>query len=201
MSLKQFMAKIAGQTYPEPRTQTHDDITATVAPLVEKLLKPGASILDIGSGSGVALEWFGSRGFSITGIDVNEENIAACKKAGYVVSHCDQNAMPSVWGDTFDCVWARHVLEHSIAPFFTLHEFRRILKPGGVLYVEVPAPDTACCHQSNENHYSVLGYQAWLSLITRAGLNVTEAREINFKTMAGDDCYFSFIAKKPDTVQ
>jgi ubiquinone/menaquinone biosynthesis C-methylase UbiE len=58
--------------------------------------------------------------------------------------------------ESFDLVWARHALEHSVVPAFLLSEFHRLTKPGGVLYVEVPAPDTACVHETNPNHHSVL---------------------------------------------
>jgi SAM-dependent methyltransferase len=96
----------------------------------------------------------------------------------------------------FDCVWARHVLEHSVIPFFVLHEFARVLKPGGILYAEVPSPGTDCRHEANPNHYSVLTCGMWLQLIQRAGFEILEVREIKLNTAAGPDIYHSIIARK-----
>ena len=57
----------------------------------------------------------------------------------------------------FDLVWCRHALEHSAFPLFTLTEIYRVLRPKGLVYVEALAPETACHHERNPNHYSVLG--------------------------------------------
>jgi SAM-dependent methyltransferase len=196
--LADFLAARAGEAYPEPRTEGHDSITAKAAALVADRLAPGASVLDIGCGQGPALEWFSKAGFDVTGTTINDDDFKACEDAGYRVERCDMHDTGEYFNlERFDFVLARHVLEHSVAPFFTLHEFARVLKPGGILYAEMPAPDTACCHQNNPNHYSVLGASAWASLIHRAGFAEVELREITLKTDAGPDLYFSFIATKP----
>jgi SAM-dependent methyltransferase len=167
-----------------------------MAPFVAALLHAGASLLDVGSGQGCALEWFSNAGFDVAGMDINRENIEACQRLGFPMFDCDMNNMPDDWSGYADCVWARHVLEHSIAPFFTLHEFARVLKSGGILYMEAPMPDTPCNHAANPNHYSVLGKDAWLCLITRAGFELHEVREIGLMTMAGPDRYLSVIARR-----
>lgn len=157
--LAAFIARCAEDTYPEERYPVHDTITARAAPLVAEHIPKGGRVLDVGSGQGPALEWFTEHGFDVIGIDINEANARACFERGFSVIHCDQNDLPHEWTERFDLVWARHVLEHSPIPFFTLTEFHRVLKPGGVLYVEVPAPDTDCKHETNANHYSVFGAQ------------------------------------------
>lgn len=88
---------------------------------------------------------------------------------------------------TFDVVWCRHCLEHSIFPYFTLSGFHRILRPGGWLYVEVPVPDTSCAHQTNRNHYSVLGKSMLGSLIERSGFRIVDVLDITFSVPAGPD--------------
>ena len=85
----------------------------------------------------------------------------------------------------FDLLWCRHVLEHSIAPLFTLSEYRRVLKPGGLAYVEVPAPDTSARHETNPNHYSVLPLSAWFNLFSRVGFAVEHSIAIGFTVPAG----------------
>jgi 2-polyprenyl-3-methyl-5-hydroxy-6-metoxy-1,4-benzoquinol methylase len=198
MTLSEFMQQIASDTYPEPRSDGHDEITNRVAPMVAKLLQPFAHVLDVGCGQGPALEWFNNAGFTPTGLTLNMDDARVCQTAGHMTWIGDQNDMREAFGDlvTFDCVWARHVLEHSVAPYWTLHEFHRVLRPNGVLYVEVPSPDTACFHESNRNHYSVMGQRMWAQLILRAGFTIEQAFSINLQTPAGPDTYFSFICRK-----
>ena len=195
MTLSEFMAQIAADTYPEPRTSGHDSITARFAPDVAELLEPGAMVRDVGCGQGPALEWFSAAGFHPHGIALNEEDVDACKALGFEARIADQNAIPYPEG-FFGAVWARHVLEHSIAPYWTLHEFARVLEPSGILYVEVPSPGTSCAHETNQNHYSVMGLQMWINLIERAGFSLIHAYTINLQTGAGPDAYFSITCRK-----
>ncbi len=194
--LTAFMQKVAADVYPEPRSEGHDAITSKMAREVAKRLPKGALVLDVGCGQGPALEWFTNAGFHPVGIALGKEDVDACVAAGFDAQICDQHDLSTFMDESFDCVWARHVLEHSIAPYWVLHEFHRVLVKGGTLYVEVPADDTVCAHASNPNHYSVMGYQMWINLIARAGFGVIEARRIDFPTPAGPDHYFCFITEK-----
>jgi SAM-dependent methyltransferase len=198
--LRDFMRQIASETYPEPISEGHTFITEEMAPKVAAFIERGAQVLDVGCGQGPALEWFKKAGYYARGITLNREDALACLNKGFHAFLMDQNEMPESFTREFDLVWARHVLEHSVAPFFTLHEFNRVLKPGGVLYVEVPAPDTACQHHTNRNHYSVLGIKMWRSLIERAGFTIETAVAINLVTGAGPDIYFSLICRKQPTL-
>lgn len=194
--LLEFVSRCGMEAYPEPRTEGHDKITAQAAMVLARLLPLNARILDIGSGQGPALEWFTQNGFQIEGIDTNDENIRLCRALGYSVMKCDQNEMPEGLIGRYDCVWARHVLEHSPIPYFTLSEFHRVLKPEGILYAEMPAPDTSSLHETNPNHYSVLGLSMWLNLITRSGFDIFMAEKISGKTNQGEEEYFALAARK-----
>ncbi len=196
--LASFIAARGAETYPEPRMASHDDLTAQMAPLVAAHLPAGASVLDVGCGQGPALDWFKEHGHYPIGITTNTADLRACEANGHEVYAEDMHKLPDSFERyPFDCIWARHVLEHSVIPFFVLHEFARVLKPRGILYVEVPGPGTSSRHEShNPNHYSVMGEDMWASLIQRAGFEILEVREINLTTAAGPDIYFSIIAKK-----
>ena len=195
MNLSQFMATVAKDTYPEPRTGGHDKITSVMAPKAAALIPASGRVLDIGCGQGPALEWFTNRGFRAHGIALNETDVRECTRQGYSATIGDQNDLSEQDG-AYDLVWARHVLEHSIAPYWTLHELARVLKKGGILYVEVPSPDTDSRHETNQNHYSVMGWKMWCSLISRAGFDIVAAETISLTTGAGSDVYFTFIARK-----
>ncbi len=92
-------------------------------------------------------------------------------------------------------IFARHVLEHSFMPLAMLRGMKAALKPSGWAYVEVPAPSTACQHDSNNpNHFSVLTKLMWRKLILDAGFKIVDEASITFTVEAGDDEYYSFLA-------
>ena len=195
--LQQFFTKLEGETYPEIPSELHTGISNA---MIDKLLPTwgfsrGARILDIGCGQGLALTRFAAEGFAVTGITLNATDVAVCKSQGFDVQHMDQSFLE--FDDaSFDLVWCRHCLEHSCFPYFTLSGFRRVLKPGAWLYVEVPAPDTACAHQTNPNHYSTLGRSLWRSLITRSGFRMIEETNVTFELLqGGSDEYLVFLAR------
>jgi ubiquinone/menaquinone biosynthesis C-methylase UbiE len=198
--LEQFLERVKGETYPEPTSALHTQISQKMLDLfIEKCaLQPEAKILDIGCGQGVALELFLQKGFQPIGITLNSVDVEACHQKGYTVYEMDQSFLDFP-DQAFDGIWCRHCLEHSIFPYFTLSEFFRVLKPTGALYVEVPAPDTSSRHQSNRNHYSVLGKTMWAELFHRSGFKLVEVADINFQTQLGADTYWAFMQKKSST--
>lgn len=192
-----FLEMLERQIYPELPSQLHTDITGrAMAHLVElKPCTPGTRILDVGCGQGPALELFEKMGTTAVGVTLGEEDIAACRSKGFTVAKMDQSFL-DFEDRTFDVVWARHVIEHSIFPLFTLHEYSRVMRDSGMLYLEVPAPDTACHHERNINHYSVLTKSAWTSLLERSGFSIRDFVSYRFRTMAGDDEYYGFYCMK-----
>jgi len=195
--LDAFLAKLRDDIYPEPPTKGHDLITREMFRRVMEArpLPQGATVLDVGCGQGVGLEVFKAAGLKPTGVTLGAD-AEVCRAKGLDVVEMDLSFLDFEDG-RFDMVWCRHALEHSVFPFFTLSEMHRVLKPGGTLYVEVPAPDTACAHQTNPNHYSVLGKSMWTELIRRTGFADVKAVDINFQTGAGPDTYWAFVQTKP----
>ncbi|KAF0112789.1 MAG: type 11 methyltransferase [Rhodospirillaceae bacterium] len=148
-------------------------------------------MLDIGCGQGLALGLFRDAGHDVVGLTLGAD-AAVCRSKGLPVLETDF-AFLDFPNATFDLVWCRHALEHSAFPLFTLAEIHRVLRPQGLVYVEVPAPDTACHHERNPNHYSVLSKDMWLSLFGKAGFDVLAAFDVNLSVPAGPDVYFSFL--------
>lgn len=195
--LETFFGRLWSDVYPETPTNLHSNITAKVWQRVKDThpLPRGARVLDIGCGQGVALEHFAKDGLKATGIALGED-VAICRKRGFDVVEMDLNFL-DFEDASFDLVWCRHVLEHSIMPYFALSEVYRVLKPGGILYMEVPAPDTAAFHERNPNHYSVFGERMWMKLIERTGFRDIVAFDVNFQLSMGPDRYLSFIQRRP----
>jgi SAM-dependent methyltransferase len=195
--LVSFMEKIESDTYPEPPSPIHEEITGNVLEsfLPKFNVSKDSRILDVGCGQGPALELFRAKGYrSVTGIALNDEDVRVCCRNGHDVRKMDQSFL-EFDDHAFDLIWARHVVEHSIFPLFTLAEFARVLAPNGMLYLEVPAPGTSCQHENNLNHYSVFGHSAWVALLERCGFTVLEDTKYYLTTAVGPDEYWGFIAQ------
>lgn len=99
----------------------------------------GLRLADIGAGPGFIGHHFLAAGFDVTAISGNPSELEECRRRGMTTIEAEMHAIPVASG-TFDAVLTSHVLEHSIVPFLLLREVRRILKPGGHLFVNLPVP-------------------------------------------------------------
>lgn len=193
--LDRFLDHLAGDIYPEPPSELHSSLTrSAIAELVAgNRITRADRVLDIGCGQGLALEQFRDHGIAAVGIALGPD-IEACRAKGLDVRPMDQSFLDFA-DASFDVLWCRHVLEHSVAPFFTLSEYRRVIRAGGLAYVEVPAPDTAAHHERNPNHYSVLPHSLWAQLFARAGFAVERQVEIRIELAMGPDRYWAYVLR------
>jgi SAM-dependent methyltransferase len=119
--------------------RTVENSAAYLAPYLEA----GASVLDVGSGPGTITIDLARRvrPGAVVGIDVAPEIVA--RAAGLAASEGVANVEFRVgdayaldFGDAaFDLVHAHQVLQHLGRPVDALREFRRVLKPGGLIAV------------------------------------------------------------------
>jgi SAM-dependent methyltransferase len=196
--LVSFVDKIESETYPELPSKFHSEITSHILDvlLTKYQISIDARILDIGCGQGLALDILRCKGYgSAIGITLNDEDVKVCRQNGHDVHKMDQSFLDFA-DESFDFVWARHVIEHSVFPYFTLTEFARVLTKGGMLYMEVPAPETSCHHETNPNHYSLFGNGSWVSLLGRSGFTICEDVRFTLNTLVGPDEYWGFICRK-----
>lgn len=95
-------------------------------------------ILDVGCGTGGLLKELAPFG-KVTGVDVSPRAIAFCNERGFTdVSLGSATDIPFPDG-TFDLVLALDVIEHIEDDRKALAEINRVLKPGGTVFVFVPA--------------------------------------------------------------
>ena len=171
----------------------HNDLTARMLKLVLPEVK-GKRVLDVGCGQGVAIEALKKHGFDdVLGTGINRTDLDVCQGKGFNVIEHDMHE--PLDGKTFDLIWARHVLEHSPIPLYVLRLFGEMLAPDGVLYVDVPMPETACHHEANPNHYTVLTECGWGCLLLKAGFDVENAHSMKFETGAGPDQYMGYVCR------
>jgi SAM-dependent methyltransferase len=195
--LHEFIEKrISEDVYPEPPDAGHTRRTYEVLELINrKWGLRGKHVLDVGCGRGVALEKLAEYGAVAKGLAFGND-FAECKRRGLDVLQMDMSFLEFP-DETFDVIWARHSLEHSLFPYFTLHVLCTALKHGGLLYAEVPAPDTSANHQLNPNHYSCLTRSSWTSLFKRVGLDIAESVDTNVQLNCGPDTWYSFYLQRP----
>jgi ubiquinone/menaquinone biosynthesis C-methylase UbiE len=195
--LDKFLAARIDDVYPEPPDDFHGHITKEAIVELNEKFGPinGWKVLDIGCGQGVALEIFEDYGADALGICVGSD-VQVCRNKMFHVEHMDFNFL-EFEPESFDLVWARHVLEHSTMPFFALSEIYNVLKHGGIAYVEVPAPETTAQHHNNPNHYSCLTQYSWGSLMHRTGFTELLAYKIQYQALCGPDEWYVFYLRKP----
>jgi SAM-dependent methyltransferase len=112
--------------------------------LLELLLAagPGRRILNVGAGQGSLTRLLEARGFDVVSSDVSPAvlEVLGSRVSGSVL-HADMTELPFADG-SFDVVVAGEVIEHIEDDLRALREAARVLRPGGVLALSVPAhPD------------------------------------------------------------
>jgi len=107
---------------------------------LERLLgdKKG-KLLDIGSGRGMFLRAALERGWDCVAQEFSKDAAKALQdKIGVEVIVCNDLSQAGLPSGSFDLINLNHVLEHLYQPVAVIKEIYRMLKPGGLLYCEVP---------------------------------------------------------------
>jgi tetratricopeptide (TPR) repeat protein/SAM-dependent methyltransferase len=190
--LQAFIDSDVWDSIPELAAEPHISITrTTIESLREQgLLLPGMRLLDIGCGDGLALGLFHQLDMEASGI-AGSIDAEACRAKGFDVQVMDQNVMDFA-DASFDVLWSRQALQRSAIPLFTLREYARIIKPSGLIHVDVPATDTDFKHERNLHYHSVLPAASWLTLFASAGLAVEKGCAINHQAGGKTDSIWSF---------
>lgn len=216
MDISEFLKQCASTAYPEPESNLHSQISeGAVKFFFDQIWKPVVHgltpvVLDVGCGSGFMYAHFRDRGWNWDGITLDDDAITAFEDKHSSASDPepgninkrDMHNLGVIFHKSYDLIWARHVLEHSPIPLKVLVDFKQILKPGGYLYLEMPAPDTQSMHAMNPNHYSVFDIHGWVGLIFKAGFEVVDSKEYQFtitppQTPPYNDKYYAFYLRKP----
>ena len=141
-------------------------------------------LLDVGCNEGRGLAFYRANGFDAEGLEANPVAAAAARRAGFTV-HGDDLAdfRPAA---SYDVVVLSNVLEHFLAPRAALADIRRLLRPGGEVWISCP---------NAASWLRALAGRAWINwhvpfhivhfreprlqaLLAEAGFDRVEARQI-----------------------
>ena len=178
--------------YAEGESQYHKDLTTKIVKeYIDPLNLPkNALILDLGCGPGYFLNEMKAREYTnLVGVTLSPEDVKICEDNGHKIEKFDLSFLPQHKGyydESVNFIFLRHALEHSPFPIFSLMEYNRVLKQGGKIYIEVPAPDNDRPHEFNLNHYSILGNTQLTALLDRTGFNIDRFNDLTFDIQVPD---------------
>jgi SAM-dependent methyltransferase len=97
-------------------------------------------LLDVGCAGGVFLHEAQTRGFSVSGLELNA-SMAEYARTTYgleVVNRRMEDMPPDHWTQAFDVVTLLDCLEHVPAPLAALRKISHWVRPGGVIFIRGP---------------------------------------------------------------
>ncbi len=98
--------------------------------------------LDIGSATGLLLNYIRQYGWEVTGVEICKESAEYAKK-NFKLNIINKTVEEAGFRkESFDIVHMSHVIEHVPSPFDTLKEINRILKKDGYLIITTPRVDS-----------------------------------------------------------
>lgn len=119
--------------------KTLHDINATRLDFINQYLNfKDATVLDVGCGGGVLAEGMAKKGALVLGIDASEQAIEIAR------AHASENALTIHYESIpiedyehtgFDAITCMEMLEHVPHPELVIRHCKRLLKPGGLLFL------------------------------------------------------------------
>ena len=146
--------------------------------------------LDIGCATGILLEYLQKNNYRVSGLEICPESAnygINKRKIDIRINALEKEAFPD---ESFYFVHSSHVIEHIADPLSFLREIRRILKPGGALYLTTPNIDGFQAKIYKEkwrsfipDHVVLFGKKYLGSLLRNEGFKIE-----NIKTWGGMAC-------------
>ena len=157
--------------------------------------KQAMQVLEIGCGAGGILAYFQDQGHEVKGMDIGTTYIEFGKEKGLNIADGFLKDLSTT--HKYDLIIYSHVMEHILDVAEELELIKSYLKPGGVLYIEVPGiknvyqkykMDYLTYFQSAHTfHFSLTTLKNWLSAAGYDCLVGTEFVRSAFRLTESDD--------------
>lgn len=149
---------------------------------------PAASVLDVGTGTGLFAEAFAAKGLTVAGIDPNGELLALAARLVPGAEFREGTAEAIPFGDgAFDIAFLGHVLHETDDPAAALEEARRV-STGRVVVLEWPyikeEQGPPIEHRLKEETIVALAEQAGLGRVDRVRLARTDLYRMSIEENA-----------------
>lgn len=139
----------------------------------------GQRVLEVGCGAGGMMGPLQRYG-DVTGLDIDHEYVAYCKERGFSRVLCGSGYELPFGDAAFDLVCLFDTIEHIPDDVQALREVRRVLKPGGRVFVSVPAYQWLWSHNDKTAHHQRRYTRArLLKALREAGLTPARASYFN----------------------
>jgi len=131
--LRNYYDNLSGfEIEPLDRSPIEYDKSAERLQLIEKIIKKG-KLLDVGSGGSNFLYIAKNKGWNTYSLDIRQEVLRLLKKQG--IKTIDERKIRNGF---FDVITLTQVLEHMAYPLRKLKFYRKKLRDGGIIVIEVP---------------------------------------------------------------
>ncbi|MEO1062023.1 MAG: class I SAM-dependent methyltransferase [Actinomycetota bacterium] len=114
-------------------------VYADVLHYLTALAPDGGRVVDVGCGTGEFVLFMQERaGWTSCGVELAPDAVALASDRGAIVGEGTIDSVREIFGDGFDALAMFNVLEHLLDPWAALGTANDLLRPGGVLIVQVP---------------------------------------------------------------
>ena len=114
-------------------------------------------LLDVGCSVGHTLQAASGLGLSAAGVDVRRAAVDHCRALGFRAEIGTLEQLPFEPAE-FQLVVLKHVLEHTPRPRAALREIRRVIRPGGGIFIAVPNGGYRRARKDPQHHKFFRGY-------------------------------------------
>ncbi|MBC8055602.1 MAG: class I SAM-dependent methyltransferase [Rhizobiales bacterium] len=158
------------------RADTGENLETVIA----DQLSGGSAVVDIGCGAGRLLDALASRGYRVTGVERDASSVSRRGDNLAVLEGSAESLPAALQPGAFDGAVFSHVLEHLVDPAGAVRAAATLLKPAGLMFIEVPNNASSIARQSLlawghldvPRHINFFDRQSLLALAAAAGLAV-----------------------------
>lgn len=147
-------------------------------------------LLDVGCGAGSFLQRMRAFGWTVTGLDYAADVARSVEARTGIKVHVGSLPHPALKSQTFDAITMWHVLEHVPSPRTLIRHAASMLRPGGLLVIEVPNIESRTFAEFGEHwfglelprHFQHFSPKTLSATLPEDILRIVEIQQIGMRT-------------------